>query len=274
MPRKRIFGEFSPRRDSHRDATKTDSQPALSGVTAHAPGSAEEAEAQAAREKARADDARTRAQRLRRRAQTLAAQGKVAAGSQGEDGDRRGKDNGDLIAVDYQLTVLRRHRRWRLFPRLKTVAEATFILFTCALLATSGYIEWRHRAVLEERYRSAEFSAAARQSVVTLMSIDAAKASGDVQRILDNSTGKFKDHLQESADGLIKAVERSKVTTKVTVKSVAVESMTDDSAVVLVAATSELLGAGKPDPPRSWRVDLTLKRVDGRLKISDVDFLQ
>lgn len=276
MPRKRLSGEFSARRGSRRPATKTSSQLA-SGITANVPESAEEAEAQAAREKARAVAARTRAQRLRRRAQTLAARQKVAAGSQGDDGDGGGKDgegNGRLAAGEQRSTVVRPRRPWRSLPNWKTVAEVTIVLFTCALLVGSGYLDWRHRNVLTERRRTAEFSAAAGQGVVTLMSIDPAKASDDVQRILDNSTGEFRDHMQASAEDLIKAVEHSKVTTNVAVKSIAVESMTGDSAEVLVAATSEILRTGRPDPPRSWRVDLTLKRIDGRLKIADVDFLQ
>lgn len=274
MPRKRLSDEFSARRDNRREAAKRETQQAQSGVAADTYGSAEEAEAQAVQEKARAEAARARAKRLRRQAQTLAARRKIAGVLQGNDAQEVDEESEELAADECRSTVIGPRQWWRRRPGWKTVLGTVAILSIFALLATSGYMQWRHRAVLEERHRTAEFSAAARQSIVTLMSIDAAKASGDVQRILDNSTGKFRDHMQESADDLIKAVERSKVTTKVTVKSVAVESMTDDSAVVLVAATSELIGAGKPAPPRSWRVDLTLKRADGRLKISDVDFLQ
>jgi Mce-associated membrane protein len=160
-------------------------------------------------------------------------------------------------------------------PRWKAVTVGAAIVLICASLGASGYMVLHHRTVLRERQRAAEFSAAARQGVVTLMSVDANRAREYVQRVIDNSTGKFKEDMQASADDLTKAMEQSKAGTRVNVDAVAVESMTDDSAVVLVAAKSDLTNPDNTKrDPRSWRISITLERDGGQLKVSKVKFVQ
>ncbi len=61
-------------------------------------------------------------------------------------------------------------RRWR--PRLATLLAGVAILVSGALLAASGYMIWYHQQADREQQRRAEFSAAASQAAVTLMSID------------------------------------------------------------------------------------------------------
>ena len=102
-------------------------------------------------------------------------------------------------------------------------------------------INHRHQAA--EQQRRAEYAAAGRQSVVTLMSLDFNKAKDDVQRIIDNSTGQFRDDFKNQADDFVNVAQQSKVITEVTVNATAVESMTNDSAVVLVSATSRVTNA-------------------------------
>ena len=114
---------------------------------------------------------------------------------------------------------------------------------------------WRIATSSQDQQQSAEYAAAGRQSVVTLMSLDYNKAQEDVQRIIDNSIGQFKDDFQNQSADFVKVAQESKVITEVTVNSVAVESMSDDSAVVLVAASSRVTNsAGANQEPRSWRL--------------------
>jgi len=97
--------------------------------------------------------------------------------------------------------------------------------------------------------------------------------SMDVQRIIDNTTGQFKAGILLHAEEMVQAVERSKVSTKVAVQGVAVESMTDDSAVVLVTAKADASDPDKKLPPHLWRVIMTLQRDAGQLKVSAVEML-
>ena len=133
---------------------------------------------------------------------------------------------------------------------------------------------WKHSGIAQERQRSAEFAAAARQSIVSLMSLDFHTAQQDLTRILDNSTAEFRTGFQAKFGEFAKTVEQSKVVTKGTVDATAVESMTDDSAVVLVAATTQVTDAAAPQQdPRSWRIIVTMVDDGGQIKIGQVDFL-
>jgi len=107
-----------------------------------------------------------------------------------------------------------------------------------------------------------------------MTSLDFNRATDDVQRILDGSTGSFKNDFQARADDFINVVKQSQVVTKGTVKATAIESMSQDSAVVLVAATSEVTNAaGAQQEPRSWRLSVTVSRDGGDLKMSKVEFV-
>lgn len=141
--------------------------------------------------------------------------------------------------------------------------------------AVGGYLQWKHYAAERQRALAAEFNAAARQGVVNLMSVDFNDAESNVRRLVDNSTGSFKDELRTAAEPLARSLMESKVTTTVTVNSTAVESMSADSGVVLVAASTEVRAADSGDrKPAQWRISVTLSRDAGQLKISRVDFVR
>lgn len=163
-------------------------------------------------------------------------------------------------------------RRWR--PKLATVLAGVAILVSGALLAASGYLVWFHQQTDREQQRRAEFSAAASQAAVTLMSIDSAKAEENVKQIVDNSTGQFKEDIESSAEDLVRAAQDSKATTKATAKATAVQSMDADSAVVLVStATTVSNSAGANQQPRNWRLSVTMVRDGGQIKMSKVEFV-
>lgn len=68
--------------------------------------------------------------------------------------------------------------------------------------------------------------------------------------------------------------EQAKVTTEAQVNATAVDSMTDDSAVVLVAATSRISNsAGADQDPRNWRLSVTVKQDGDQIKLAKVEFV-
>jgi Mce-associated membrane protein len=93
--------------------------------------------------------------------------------------------------------------------------------------------------------------------------------------VIDNSTGQFKADFQQRANDLISVVTQSKTVTEGTVKAAAVESMDGDSAVVLVSATSLVTNSppGKDEPPRAWRLRVTVAEVGGQYKMSKVEYV-
>ncbi|MCX0274586.1 hypothetical protein NLM24_28620 [Nocardia zapadnayensis] len=143
-----------------------------------------------------------------------------------------------------------------------------------AALVVSGFSIWNHHRIGVEQARADEYLAAARQGVLALTSMDSGRAADDVRRVLDNSTGAFRTDFQTRSEDFTKVVEQSKVATKGEITASAVESMTDESAVVLVSAVSRITNsAGAQQEPRVWRLSVTVTRDGPDLKMSKVEFV-
>ncbi|MEV3906025.1 hypothetical protein AB0K11_27215 [Mycobacterium sp. NPDC050551] len=193
--------------------------------------------------------------------------------------DEAGADDGspvaDFAAHDADEKPARRRLHLRVpLPTWKGVALFLAVLCTGALLAASGYMIREHRQAERDAQLTAEYTAAGRQAVVTLMSLDFNKAEEGVQRIIDNSTGKFREDFQQQAQTFAQVAQDSKVITEVTVNSAAVSTMTDDSANVIVSATSRVTNAaGANKDPRGWRLSVDLERDGDQVKMSRVEFV-
>lgn len=273
-----------------RRASVTDSDPVEEaptppdGTTDDALSLAEEAEAEAAEAEAIAAAARAKARaiRLRREAQESEARSKAEAEAEAEAEvtvDAPADDEA-AAAAEAPNTAREEHeetapsgRRWGLI--LKIVAMTLAVLGTAALITVSVLMVNQHRKAVESQQLNAEFAAAGRQGVVTLMSLDFNNAQEDVERIIENTTGQFKTDFEDQAGDFVKVAQDSKVITDVTVTAAAVESMTPNQAVVLVAATSRVTNSsGAKQEPRAWRLQVSLERVDGgQIKMSKVEFV-
>jgi Mce-associated membrane protein len=170
-------------------------------------------------------------------------------------------------------TVAPRRRRWRL-PRWKGLIAAVGVALVCGSSAASGSMWWQQRVAAQKRQLTAEFDAAARQAAIALLAIDYTKTEEHVQRVLDNSTGEFKSRFEKNAAKVAERAQQSKVVATADVKDAAVESMSDNAGVVLVAVRTESTEMNGQRQPTSWRLALSLTRDDGRLKMSDVDFVE
>lgn len=227
--------------------------------------SAEAAEAAAAEAEARAEAARARADELRR---------KLAAGSDAPEVDETIMDDELAEATDDEPAEVPPAKKRRL-PGRAALAAILVLVAVAGLLGATGWMLWEHRKADVERHRSAEYAAAARQGVVNLMSMDYAHAQESVQRVIDDSMGRMKTNFEDTSKDLIKALQDSKMVTKVTVNDAAVESMDEETATVLIAATSHREGPNAPkedQQPRVWRVVVTVQRDGGQIKMSDVEF--
>jgi Mce-associated membrane protein len=187
-----------------------------------------------------------------------------------------GVDVRSRVASDVAAAEPRWYRRWLRRPRPATLAASLAFIVIAASLAVSADIVLQHRNASQQRHLAAESAAAAREGVVTLTSLDFNDAKAGVQRIIGNSTGSFRDDFAKMAGDFTKVVEQSKVVERGTVQALAVDldSMTNDSAVVLVASTSEVTNAaGAKQDPRTFRLIVTLTRDGDRLKMSKVEFV-
>ncbi len=165
--------------------------------------------------------------------------------------------------------------RWRRrLPSLSVTAKVAAIVLICLFAVASGIMLWKDHDATDREQRAANFVAGARQGVVNMTSLDFNRAKQDVQRVLDSSTGQFRDDFQQRAKDFTTVVEQSKVVTQGTVTAAAVESMDEHSASVLVSATSRITNsAGAKDEPRMWRLRVTVTEEGGQYKMSKLDFV-
>ena len=232
--------------------------------TTEAPDSLAAAEEELIRAEERAEAARARAAELRREAE--------AGSSEQSDATE------DAAGAEAKPAASRWRRRWRWRlprPSRKAVGVGAAIVLICASFAASGYIVWQHRTLVQQRQHAAEFAAAAREEVATLMSIDPAHAAENIQHTIDDTTGALKSQLEATSSYMAKNAQDAQVTTKATVEDVAVDSMTDNSAVLLVVAKSDTTNPDKSKrPPVFWRLSVNIDRDGDRLKMSKLDFVQ
>jgi len=254
---------------------------------------AEEAEAEAAEAEAVAAAARAKARaiRLRRQAaeaatvdtdtadtetETAGATAEPVDLVEADETSETGPDTADVAEGRSPDPIGEQPGGSRRVLKILAAVFAAVIAVACTavLIFVSVLMFNHHSHQAADDQRRAEYSAAARQSVVTLMSLDFNKAKEDVQRIIDNSTGQFKDDFKSQADDFVKVAQDSKVITEVTVNATGVESMTDNTAVVLVSASSRVTNsAGAKQEPRSWRLSVNLKREGGQIKMEKVEFV-
>lgn len=271
---------------------------------------AEEAEAEAAEAEALAAAARARARaaRLRREAMALAEAaedyGDAAAAAadadyyddydetdeedyDGEYDEEYDEEYGEAYERAYEAAVdedhaesppepANRSEAWRRrLPSPTAASKVAAVLLIIGFAAFSMYAVFHHRDAVRYQQRQAAYVAGAKQGVTNMISLDYTKAQEDVQRVIDSATGEFKDDFKNRAKDFIAVVEQSKAVTEGTINGAAVESMKGDSAVVLVSATSRVTNSppGKDQPPRMWRLRVTIADVGGQYKMSKVEYV-
>jgi Mce-associated membrane protein len=234
-----------------------------------------EAEAAAAEALAVAAQARARAARLRREALGLPDPAEVYGDDEEyeedyvEDYDEADAEDHD---EEYDESVTEQ-AGWR--RRLPAIAAVATVIAICAFAAVSAYMVLQHRDATQHQQREAAFVAGAKQGVLNMISLDFNRAKEDIQRVIDGSTGQFKDDFQQRANDFISVVVQSKAVTEGTVNAAALESINGNSAVVLVSATSQVTNSppGKDVPPLVWRLRVTVANVGGQCKMSKVEYV-
>ncbi|QZH68176.1 hypothetical protein [Mycolicibacterium farcinogenes] len=251
---------------------------------------AEQAEAEAAEAEAVAAAARARAKAIRLRNEAAADKGAadiaefpevlddaaeesaVDADDTPEPAETGAAEVTDSTGVEAETDSTPSRRVSRLF--WKVLATCITLIVIVGLLVLSGLMIWHHRQAQHREQLTAEYTAAARQTVVTLMSLDFNHAQDAVKSILDNSTGEFREDFEAQSKDFVKLAQDAKVVTEANVTGAAVDSMSDDKAVVLVAVNTKVTNTtGANKQPRPWRVAVDLVREGDQIKLSKVEFV-
>ena len=165
-------------------------------------------------------------------------------------------------------------RRWWSGLPWSTIGLAAVVVAICAVLTLTGLMIWQHRRVEAQRAHRAEFVTSASEGVLALLSIDYNHAKADVQKVIDHSTGSFRDDFTKGGDDFVKTAEQSKAVTVGKISAAALESENGDTGVVLLAASSQVTNVnGARQDPRAWRMSVTMTRDGGKLKMSNVEFV-
>lgn len=165
-------------------------------------------------------------------------------------------------------------RRWRPAVSWPAFAAAAAVSVIVMSLVACGWMVWAHRQAAAERAEYAAFVTAARNGVTALLSIDHARAKEDVQRVLDASTGSFKDDFGKNSADFISQAQKSNAVTTGSITAAAVDSVGAGSAVVLLAAKAEVSNSnGARKDPRAFRMRVTVTPDGDQLKMSDVEFV-
>ncbi|TSD96657.1 hypothetical protein FOS14_15685 [Skermania sp. ID1734] len=154
------------------------------------------------------------------------------------------------------------------------IASVAAAIVLVALVGGVAFFGWaKYRADQRDAKRQ-EFIQAARQTVLNLTTIHPETAKQDVQRILDNATGQFKDEFTGRVDPFVSVVEEAKVATNGQILEAGIEKEYGDSADVLVAAKSMVTNAGTKEPqPRDFRLRITVTEENGHMATSNVEFV-
>ncbi|MGB3662804.1 mammalian cell entry protein [Mycolicibacter algericus] len=151
------------------------------------------------------------------------------------------------------------------------------VLVAVAVLEFGGLAGWlgfrtyeSHRVEVQRE----QFLRAAQQGALNLTTIDHEHAEADVQRVLDSATGTFYEDFSNRSQPFIEIVKTAQAKSVGTVTEAGIEEQTADEAQVLVAVSVNTTNAGAAEQlPRAWRMRISVTRVDGQEKVSNVAFV-
>ncbi len=142
-----------------------------------------------------------------------------------------------------------------------------------AVAATVGWLGFRAYQSQQTQSQRQLFLQVGRQCALNLTTIDWQHADSDVQRLLDSATGKFYDQFSQRKQPFIEMVKKAQSKSAGTITEAGVESESGDKAQVLVAVSIKSSNLGAADQAREWRMRITVEKVGGEAKISDVAFV-
>ena len=168
-----------------------------------------------------------------------------------------------------------RRRKRAAGRRLSDVGRALVAsaVVVATLTGLAGWLGYRAYEKHEAQAQRDLFVHTARQGAVNLTTIDYTQVEGDVQRILDSSTGTFRDDFAKRSEPFIAVVKAAQSKSEGTVTDAGLESQRGDSAQVLVAVAVKSRTAAGEEAPREWRMRIEVQSAGDDAKVSNVVFV-
>ena len=143
-----------------------------------------------------------------------------------------------------------------------------------AVAATLGWLGFRGYQSHQAQRQQQLFLQVGRQCALNLTTIDWQHAEADVQRVLDSATGQFYDQFSKRKQPFIEVLKKAQSKSVGTITEAGLESESGDKAQVLVAASIKTSNLGADDqPPREWRMRISMEKSGDEVKIANVAFV-
>lgn len=153
-------------------------------------------------------------------------------------------------------------------------AIAIALSIVAAVTGLAGWLGYRAFDAHQESQQQAVFVTAARQAALNLTTLSYTEIEADVKRIIDSSTGSFRDEFQQRSPTFIEVIKQTQSKSVGTVTAAGVESISGHQAQVLVAVSVKTSYAGAPEQePRGWRMRISVAKEGDDPKVSDVAFI-
>ncbi|MER7543592.1 hypothetical protein [Actinomadura sp.] len=156
--------------------------------------------------------------------------------------------------------------------RLPLVTAITLSVIVVGLAIASGWlgvVSLRNKDEADQRAKAIQ---SARQMGVNLMSLDAATAQRDLDRIVAGTTGDLKNKLASQSNAFMQQVTKAKAKSTVSDVDAALVSMDGDSAEVMVSLNGTVTNDKvKNGTPQGYRYQMDLTRVDDRWLVSGLE---
>ncbi|MFI0405352.1 hypothetical protein [Actinomadura sp. 3N508] len=124
----------------------------------------------------------------------------------------------------------------------------------------------------DEADQKAKAMQSARQMGVNLMSLDAATAQRDLDRIVSGTTGNLKNKLGSQSKAFLDQITKYKAKSTVSDVDAALVSIDDDSAEVMVSLNGTVTNDKvKNGTPQGYRYQMDLSRVGDRWLVSGLE---
>jgi Mce-associated membrane protein len=157
-------------------------------------------------------------------------------------------------------------------PRIRAALPMAVVLcIVCAGLG--GWLGFRVWQVDQLSAVHARWVQVARQGALNLTTIDHSRVDADVQRILDSSTGRFREDFQNRSQPFVDVVKRAQSKSEGAITEAALESTSADSAQVLVSVSVKTWAADTEQDTKSWRMRIQVQNTGDGAKVSNVEFV-
>lgn len=148
------------------------------------------------------------------------------------------------------------------------------VVITVVFAGLAGWFGYRTLQAREVNQTNEMLLQAGRQAAINLTTIDAATVDADIRRVIDASVDPFAGEFAKKSASFADVVRLAQSKSEGRVTEAGIESLTDDTADVLVALSVTTTAKGVPEEqPRLWRMRITVKKSGDTAKVSNVGFV-